>query len=65
MKDLIGQNLIERVGEYNSANPIYKGLMVKQTTEENTGNQKKQKQSKKDKRLAREAEAAAAAEDKD
>ena len=49
MKDLVSQNLIERVGEYSASNPIYKGLMVKQVTEEDNaqkGGKKKQKAKK-------------------
>ena len=47
MKLLVSQNLIARVGEYNSQNPIYKGLQLKQASEETEAKGKKGKKGKK------------------
>ena len=47
MKELVSKDLIERVGEYNSSNPIYHGLSVKQKKDQDEG--KKGKKGKKGK----------------
>ncbi|CAI2382736.1 unnamed protein product [Moneuplotes crassus] len=47
MKELLSKDLIERVGEYNSSNPIYHGLQVKVKKDEDEGKKKKGKKGKK------------------
>ena len=54
MKELVSKGLIERVGEYNAKNPIYKGLRLKTADEEEKG--KKQKGAKKEKKVKEETE---------
>ena len=46
MKELVSKDLIERVGEYNSSNPIYHGLQTKTKKEEEDGKKKKGKKQK-------------------
>ena len=62
MRELVSQGLIERVGEYNAGNPIYKGLRLKTADEEEKGKKQKGKKEKKAKVEAEEpAEEEAAA----
>ena len=52
MRMLVSQNLIARVGEHNSQNPIYKGLQLKQASDETQEKGKKGKMSKKEKKAS-------------
>mmetsp|Transcript_1237 Transcript_1237/g.1375 ORF Transcript_1237/g.1375 Transcript_1237/m.1375 type:complete len:125 (+) Transcript_1237:57-431(+) len=47
MRELLSKGLIERVGEFNSSNPIYHGLQVKVKSEDDGKKGKKGKKEKK------------------
>ena len=48
MKELVSKDLIERVGEYNSSNPIYHGTQFKvKKDDDEAGKKKKGKKGKK------------------
>ena len=58
MRELVSKDLIERMGEYNSSNPLYKGTQIKK--KEETGKPKKDEAAIKAKKDAAKAKKEAA-----